>query len=405
MAHYHPLNEAEAVAYAKRLRIFPEDARLTAREIGDGNLNLVFRIQEEATDRSIIIKQALPYARVVGDSWPLTLDRARIESEALHMEEALCPGSVPKVYHYDPHLALTVMEDLSSHIVLRKGLILRRRYPKLAQHIGTFLARTLFYTSDIALNSRRKKEQVAQFINPEMCRITEDLVFTDPFYNAETNRFNPLILEEVRKIWSDGRLKLEVAALKEGFLTRTQALIHGDLHTGSIMVTEQDTRVIDPEFAYYGPMGFDIGAVLANLFLNFSAQEGLTDDPAEKSEYQVYLLRTAAEIWSVFERNFRQLWWNDGLEAFTSVHGYLDDYLERILQDTAGYAGCKMIRRVIGLAHVADLESIEDPKLRAKGETMALAIGRELILARHGIQRIEDILQIVQSIREERIAS
>lgn len=211
-----------------------------------------------------------------------------------------------------------------------------------------------------------------------MCRITEDLVFTDPFYNAETNRFNPLILEEVRKIWSDGKLKLEVAALKEGFLTRTQALIHGDLHTGSIMVTENDTRVIDPEFAYYGPMGFDIGAVLANLFLNFTAQESLTDDPVEKSEYQAYLLRTAAEIWSVFERNFRQLWWNDGFETFTSVHGYLDDYLERILQDTAGYAGCKMIRRVIGLAHVADLESIEDPELRVKGETMALAIGREL---------------------------
>ena len=42
-----------------------------------------------------------------------------------------------------------------------------------------------------------------------------------------------------------------------------EALIHGDLHTGSIMVTESETRVIDPEFAFYGPMGFDVGAVSA----------------------------------------------------------------------------------------------------------------------------------------------
>ncbi len=47
-----------------------------------------------------------------------------------------------------------------------------------------------------------------------------------------------------------------------------QALIHGDLHTGSIMVNEQDTKVIDPEFAFYGPMGFDVGTLLANLLLN-----------------------------------------------------------------------------------------------------------------------------------------
>ena len=57
-------------------------------------------------------------------------------------------------------------------------------------------------------------------------------------------------------------MKLEVAKLKEGFLTHAQALIHGDLHTGSIMVTEEDTKVIDPEFAFYGPIGFDIGAVI-----------------------------------------------------------------------------------------------------------------------------------------------
>lgn len=36
------------------------------------------------------------------------------------------------------------------------------------------------------------------------------------------------------------------------------------------------------------------------------------------------------------------------------------------LEDAAGYAGCKIMRRVLGLAYVWDLESLEDPSLREK---------------------------------------
>lgn len=58
------------------------------------------------------------------------------------------------------------------------------------------------------------------------------------------------------------------------FCERAQALIHGDLHTGSVMVTQDSTQVIDPEFSFYGPMGFDIGAFLGNLILAFFSQDG-----------------------------------------------------------------------------------------------------------------------------------
>ena len=61
---------------------------------------------------------------------------------------------------------------------------------------------------------------------------------------------------------------------KYQFMTSMQALVHGDLHTGSIMLTPTDTRVIDPEFALVGPIGFDVGAVIGNLFLAYFAQEG-----------------------------------------------------------------------------------------------------------------------------------
>lgn len=52
------------------------------------------------------------------------------------------------------------------------------------------------------------------------------------------------------------------------FMTRAQSLIHGDLHTGSIFINEESTKVFDPEFCFYGPMGYDIGNVIANMILH-----------------------------------------------------------------------------------------------------------------------------------------
>ncbi|MCY9669924.1 hypothetical protein M5X11_34300 [Paenibacillus alginolyticus] len=143
-------------------------------------MNLVFQISDKSSGKSIILKQALPYARVVGESWPLTLERARIESHALILQHEIYPGLVPKIYHYDPILALTVMEDLSNYLIMRKGLVARKRYPHFAQHIGTFLARTLFLTSDFALPAQEKKKKAVQFSNPDRCKISEDLIFTTP---------------------------------------------------------------------------------------------------------------------------------------------------------------------------------------------------------------------------------
>ncbi len=86
------------------------------------------------------------------------------------------------------------------------------------------------------------------------------------------------IRDAAEQLWADNELHFEVAILRNKFLTSAQALLHGDLHTGSIFIKPDSTKVIDPEFAYYGPMGFDIGAVFANLLLNFAAQEGWSKD-------------------------------------------------------------------------------------------------------------------------------
>ncbi|MFA7746590.1 phosphotransferase, partial [Salinicoccus roseus] len=70
------------------------------------------------------------------------------------------------------------------------------------------------------------------------------------------------------------RLKEGADELKAIFLNSAETLVHGDLHTGSIFADEHETKVIDPEFAYFGPIGFDIGQFIANLLLNALSRDG-----------------------------------------------------------------------------------------------------------------------------------
>ncbi|QMV43669.1 S-methyl-5-thioribose kinase [Cohnella cholangitidis] len=398
MSNYHPLTEDEAIRIARKINgIFNDEGELVCREIGDGNLNLVFHVSQPTSGRSLIVKQALPYAKVVGESWPLSLDRARIESEALIIEDRLAPGLVPKVYHADNDLALTIMEDLSSHVIMRQGLIDGGVYPLFAEHISEFLANTLFFTSDLGMNQQEKKLLARSFANPDLCKITEDLIFDHPYADADTNSFDPHLQDDAKKLWSDTELHLEVAILREKFLTHAQALLHGDLHTGSIFITPESTKVIDPEFAYFGPIGFDVGAVLANLLLHYASQEHWSANEATRQERRQYLIGTVRDIWTKFERKFRKLWDERGQDRIAKTAGYQDLYLRNLFQDTAGFAGAKMVRRIVGLAHVADIDRIPDPTVRANAQRLALAIGKNLIKRNRQIASIEELISIVDS--------
>ncbi|MCP8970819.1 S-methyl-5-thioribose kinase [Ectobacillus ponti] len=368
---YQPLTEETAIALAKEIGYFSQEAAVTCSEIGDGNLNLVFHIR--SGEKGIIIKQALPYAKVVGESWPLSLRRATIESNALTTFAKYVPELVPEVYYHNEELAVTVMEDLSHMTISRKGLIEGEDYPLLSQHIGTFSAKTLFYTSDFGLEAQEKRKLDGTFVNPDLCKITEDLVFTDPFGNYETNSYEPELQEAVEELWSDEALKLRAAQFKYKFLTRKEALMHGDLHTGSIFATPTETKVIDPEFATFGPIGFDLGHFLANLAMNAIAR------PADKREILFYHIENT---WKVFAETFTTLWETAETEAYTKQTGWLPLVLEDIFADIVGFAGCEIIRRTIGLAHVADLDGIADTEAKLAAKRHALRLGRALLLAR-----------------------
>ncbi len=132
------------------------------REVGDGNLNLVFIVSGAAG--ALVVKQALPYVRLVGESWPLPLERAFFEYHALTRQEARDPGSVPRVHYFDATQALIVMEYLGAHVILRQGLIAGNRYDGLGERLGRFCARTLFRGSDLHMPTAQRKAD--RFLRP-----------------------------------------------------------------------------------------------------------------------------------------------------------------------------------------------------------------------------------------------
>ncbi len=59
------------------------------------------------------------------------------------------------------------------------------------------MARIAFHTSDLGMDPEDRKRQLARTINPELCRITEDLVLTEPLREHEHNWHLPALDAQV----------------------------------------------------------------------------------------------------------------------------------------------------------------------------------------------------------------
>jgi len=379
---------------------------LKAAEIGDGNLNYVYLVSSTTdSKKALIVKQAVPYLRCVGEEFALSRERMTYEIRALTKFKEIAPALVPELYHVSEDMSIVAMQYLDEHVILRGGLTSKVKYPNLSEHISTYLANTLFKTSSLYLDSTSKRKLIDEFnSNTELCKLTEDFVFTFAYMENETNdnenvKDNPL----AQKLFKDMEFKEKVLDLKYKFMTASDALIHGDLHTGSIMLNEKETFVIDPEFAFVGPFGFDIGALVANLVNNYVHHSVVTKD----EDFKEYLLQTIKEVLELFESKFLKLW-EEQKDSALLIDAYIDDetakryrekFLKNILQESVGFAGCKMARRVFGVAGVAEIRGIEDKNLRSDAEELALKIAREFVMKYENIEKVEEILEIINSAR------
>lgn len=371
MSQYRIFNHEDAIAYVRQVAQLDSAVALQGEEIGDGNLNQVFRVWQPGQAKGFIVKQALPYIRCIGESWPLTRDRARIEAEILLYHGQHCPEYTVAVLHHDAELSTILLEDLSDLQVWRQALLNGWHVAGILEKLGVYLAQVHVHSSDFQLDYHAQRAAQLRFSNPELMAISEAVCFVDPFCDHERNNVPPEIRSAAEQLWADQALKTRVALLKHDFRCKGQALLHGDLHTGSVMVGAGKLKVIDAEFGGYGPMGFDLGVIIAHLLLNFCRQPTLHQQSQRIEDVQ--------SLWRSYKTQFFQQT-SRGADSSLADPEVIGAFLRQVWQDALGYAGCEMIRRIIGVAHVADIDTIADPIQKAASQRQALALGRALIM-------------------------
>ncbi len=359
-----PYRELNLDTVAQFAAPFLSGAPVGAREIGDGNLNRVFRIWSEAD--SIVVKQALPYLKAAGESWPLTRHRARIECEALLQHGKLAPGLVASVICFEDAQSALVLEDLSEYGNWRESLIDGQDLPGVAALIGEYSAAVLIGTMGAHLTGAERAAMRARFSYSALCLVTEELIFTAPFVNARSNRYDPEISDLAMALYRDRALRTAAAELRFNFRSRNEALVHGDLHTGSVLARPNDVRVIDPEFAFFGPVGFDPGVLLANL-----AMARIAHEVSGHESFCAVIDKAARDYWEAFTDEARRRW--------SPAEPWFGRFAARVLADAARFAGMEMIRRIVGMAHVRDIDALP-AAARFRAQESSLAGGRALVL-------------------------
>ena len=366
----------EVISYVKEKNLFSENADLTVKEIGDGNINYIFKVENKIDGKSIVLKQADKLLRSSGR--PLDLTRSKIEANILRIENDLAPHFVPEIYFYDEIMCVLAMEDISEYKNLRTELIAGKIFLNFADNISEFLSRTLLLTTDLFMNKFEKKKNVKEFINPELCDISECLVFTEPYDNNRNRNIITAGNEEFveNTLYKNEDLHFAILKLREKFMNYSQSLIHGDLHSGSIFINEKGIKIIDPEFSFYGPMAYDIGNVIGNLYFPLYRAKFFMEDSKKKEEFINWLEKCILDIPILFSKKCKLLWEKYSNDRLLKNKKFRDYYIENIIKDSLAYAGTEIIRRTVGDAKVLGLTSLEssEKKLQFERELINQAI-------------------------------
>ena len=358
----------EVISYVKEKNLFLENDDLTVKEIGDGNINYIFKVENKIDGKSIVLKQADKLLRSSGR--PLDLTRSKIEANILRIENNLAPHFVPEIYFYDEIMCVLAMEDISEYKNLRTELVAGKIFPNFADNISEFLSRTLLLTTDLFMNKFEKKKNVKEFINPELCDISECLVFTEPYDNNKNRNIITTGNEEFveNMLYKNEDLHFAILKLREKFMNYSQSLIHGDLHSGSIFINEKGIKIIDPEFSFYGPMAYDIGNVIGNLYFPLYRAKFFMEDSKKKEEFINWLEKCILDIPILFSKKCKLLWEKYSNDRLLKNKKFRDYYIENIIKDSLAYAGTEIIRRTVGDTKVLELTSLENSEKKLELE-------------------------------------
>lgn len=340
------------------LKAFFKNETLHVEEIGDGNLNFIFRISDES-GTSLILKYAAPYLRLLGEDFPLPQNRICVEMHTLSYFKNIAPSLIPEIYYCDEDAFCFAMEDLSGYKLLQSAQLSQFVSLSLYAKLGTFLA-TLYSKAP------PPKHEAHYYENATLKRISEEYIFIFPYIENHPALMIPSYFTPSLK---SPLFRQNIELLLALFQTEKECLIHGDLHTGSVMIKHESLAIIDAEFSLFAPLGFDIGTLLAHILF------GEIYNCFEKKPIQ-------------FQPIVRALW-----KAFEKGIGIVP---EHIVQQSVGFCGAELSRRLVVPAKAKPLEAISSLDAKESAYKVCERLSIEMVERFLEMKSMEDFISLAE---------
>ena len=241
----------------KRDWLAPNEEILAAEKPGEGNMNVVIRLI--TNQRSFILKQSRPFVQKY-QQIPAPLDRIAVEFqfyEAIR-NDTIAPH-IPKILGYEASDYLMLMQDLGHG-------------EDLTQMYGTRKIRQQVLDNLITIVSQvHNSEPSRNFpLNTELRKLNHQHIFVLPFLEEngfQLDEIQPGLQELSQPYKSNKALKEIVETVGQQYLSPGDILIHGDYYPGSWLTVKDNVYVIDPEFSFMGFAEFDLGVMCAHTFI------------------------------------------------------------------------------------------------------------------------------------------
>ena len=330
---------------------------INVEKIGShGYMNDIFKISALRKDgnnkTAVVLKRAFPYMKRMGRSHPTPQGRNLLEFRVLRKLHTICPANAVIPFCYSTDQKAFLMEYMSNYENLKTRLIGGKvdkvSIDYLAKALGQLHKETNVSSMDEDTSADLRKE----FENAEMCEIMATYIFGKTFDPEDADKLvKPKLRHVVQELYQDQRLIQDVTHFRRLYREKKECLIHGDLHTGSVMVPlakeEDHPKMFDTEFSCIGPPAFDLGFLMAHFLMAYYQHE-LTEENNDLHRQVMYKIQEACSKF---------------LETYFDKRGQVSvAYVSELYQEVAGFAACEIFFRVIGcgssenIAHSADME-------------------------------------------------
>lgn len=358
---------------------------------GDGHVNFVFKIK--TPNGSYVLKQGLE--KTLHSDTSIVSYRNECECDTMSILQDIVPEYVPRILFQDRENHVFMMEFIENLKAIRFQLIKENQIPNLGMEVGDFLARSSFYTSEYYLPRAKFRSLQSKFENTELRQVMEDGIFLNRFgTDLQPDIYNSW--ERFRQISDDPSCQTNRLRLRRKFMTHSDCLIHSDFHTSNVFMSDEGIKMLDFEFSFMGPFGYDLGYFTGSLIAAYCAS-CFKKYPSEQERKQckAYLLTTIKMLFDSYNDTFVKCWKKDAKKEYQGQEGFLKSILKEMVQDAAGYTAITNWCRTTDSLGLPEYDAIEDEDSRRMAMAMAVLMAHQMLLMRDQFENVDDMIDMI----------